>query len=90
MALYKQGSRCLLQIIFLLPSKSTIKKCLVQIPLETGINRKNSLKNKKCLAFEKLSLGFKYDKYNDKVTGYVDLGSLGRRNEIANHALVFL
>ncbi|KAJ8971075.1 hypothetical protein NQ314_000908 [Rhamnusium bicolor] len=106
LALYKRGPRCyrLLKKFFILPSKSTINKYLTKIPLETGINKKlfeklsirvrkmNSLNRVCCLAFDEISLsvGLKYEKSKDKVVGYVDLGSIGRRNEIANHALVFL
>lgn len=44
------------------------------------------------LIFDEISLSehLTFDRANDKVVGYVDLGPLGRKNEIANHALVFM
>lgn len=79
-------------------------RLLQTIPITTGINLhivkwlgqklcSYSTENQKCLLlFDEISLGhgLTYDKSNDKIVGYVDLGHLGRFHQEANHALVFM
>ena len=88
-----------------LPSRATLNRVLKDFILETGINDDFFLKlkqrfdkmaelDKNCiLMFDEIALSPQavFDESKDKVIGYVDLGKqLGRRNEIANHALVFM
>ena len=106
LALYKRGARSyrFLQRFFKLPSKSTIQETLSKFIFDTGINDdmlhklEISIQNLKpidrvcSLIFDEISLakGCVLDPRLKKVTGYVDLGSLGRKNILADHALVFM
>lgn len=97
---FKQGPKCyrFLQRSLPLPGKSTLQKLLKNVPFEAGLgtemlhklsNRVSKMKeiDRVCsLIFDELVL----DRANDKVIGYVDLGPFGRKNIIANHALVFM
>lgn len=105
LALYKRGPRCyrFLQNFLKLPSRPTLQRLLHNFPFEAGINvalinrlKKQAKKmqplNRYCtLIFDEMALnsGLQYDKSNDKIIGFVDLGSQGRSNIMANHALVF-
>lgn len=88
-----------------LPSKTTLRKLLDGTNFEPGINKiifsrlskrvsKIDEIDKCCLVmFDEISLSEKlvYDIKTDKIVGFVDLGiSLGRKNEAADHALVFM
>ncbi|EFA13306.2 hypothetical protein TcasGA2_TC001484 [Tribolium castaneum] len=44
------------------------------------------------LLFDKMSVcqGFHYERAKQYISGYEDMGSLGRTNKAANHALVFM
>lgn len=106
LAIYKRGPRAyrFLKEYLKMPSKTTLQNILKNIPLKTGINQDMFLKLKKrvekfnpsdrvcSVTFDEIALstGFTYAKNVDEVIGYVDLGSLGKRNEPANHALVFM
>lgn len=52
----------------------------------------NKLDKYCALLFDEMSIStnLKYNTSLDEVVGYVDLGSLGRSHEYANHALVFM
>lgn len=88
-----------------LPSKSSLQAILKDIPLDVGINgaifsklsktvsKMDDLSKKCVLLFDEMSLSEQliYDHAKDKIVGYVDLGPRqGRRNQQANHALVFM
>ncbi|KAJ3648785.1 hypothetical protein Zmor_020561 [Zophobas morio] len=106
LALYKKSPRVykFLQIHFQLPSSRTLKGLLSNIQFETGVNPgilrhlKNQVAKMKApdrfcsLLFDEISLsgGFHYEKVKQYISGYEDLGSLGRTNRAANHALVFM
>lgn len=106
LSLYKRSPRLYryLQAYFILPSVRTLKSLLSNIPFNTGINASimNTLKSKVSrltvadkycvLMFDEMSLskGFHYNHYQQKLSGFIDLGSLGTRNEAAKHALVFM
>lgn len=106
LALYKRGPRCynFLRRSLPLPSKSTLRKILRNVPFDAGINPTMMLKlskriknmdplDRNCsLIFDEISLSeqMTLDTSSDKVTGYVDLGPLGRHNHYANHALCFM
>lgn len=106
LALYKRGPRCynLLKQFIPLPSKTTIQSVLKNIPQEPGLNEKLLQKIHKrminvkpidrtcCLIFDEIALAEQlvFDKVHDKIIGVVDLGTLGRKIETANHALVFM
>jgi hypothetical protein len=106
LALYKRGPKCyrFLSRFIKLPSKSTISKFLQKVPFQTGINMqlfeklktrvsKMSNVNKLCrVMFDEISLAtnLTYCKLTDSIIGYEDLGTLGRTNSCANHALVFM
>lgn len=106
LALFKKGPKCynFLKRCIPLPSRSTLRKLLLQIPFDAGLNiellgrLKKIIKNlrpldRNCiLMFDEIALSEQaiLDKVNDKIVGYVDLGSLGRKNQFANQALVFM
>lgn len=106
LAIHSRGPKCynFLRRIIPLPCKSTLQVLLQNIPIQPGLNtlylKKLSKKiakmqplDKTCtLIFDEISLAEKlcFDASQDKVLGYVDLGSMGRQNQIANHALVFM
>ncbi|KAJ8947080.1 hypothetical protein NQ317_014062 [Molorchus minor] len=88
-----------------LPSIRTLKSVLASIPFECGMIKPvlEHLKNcrpesmdelDRCctLIFDEVSLsrGFYYDSHQQKVYGFEDLGTLGRNENAANHALVFM
>jgi hypothetical protein len=106
LALYKRGPRSyrFLRHFLKLPSRATLNNFVKLIPFDAGINlqlfdkikqifKKINAKDKLCkLMFDEISLttNLTYSKLNDKVIGYEDLGSLGRNDILANHALVFM
>lgn len=106
LAIYKRGPKCyrFLQKFFKLPSASTLHKLCANLPFLPGINdhifnqlRTNVVKmedkDKLCsVMFDEIAIspGFHYSKFSDQVVGYVDLGSLGKSNDIANRVLVFM
>lgn len=106
LALFKKGPRCyrFLSSHIPMPSLRTINRLLDSIPFQPGLNTellsklgkrvsKMARVDKICtLMFDEMSLSrqMTYDKKHDKVVGYVDLGTLGRFNEEADHALVFM
>lgn len=60
--------------------------------LSKTVQKLNPLDRCCSLIFDEISLTEQctYDKFNDKVIGYIDLGPLGRKNQQANHALTFM
>ncbi|KAG8239604.1 hypothetical protein J437_LFUL019221 [Ladona fulva] len=94
----------LLQHFLLLPCVRTLTKTLNSVPFNVGIDDSlfESLKQRlaesrdieKCciLLFDEMSLGegFEYNDHEDRIIGFEDLGSLGRTQRYANHALVFM
>lgn len=106
LALYKKGPRCytFFQKFIKLPSKSTLQKFLQKIPFKTGINdsflQRLKIRVSKfnpddrviSLIFDEIALSqnLTYSRCDDEIVGYLDLGSLGRQNILANHALVFM
>ncbi|KAG8236871.1 hypothetical protein J437_LFUL017075 [Ladona fulva] len=106
LSIYKRSPKCyaLLQHFLLLPCVRTLTKTLNSVPFNVGINDSlfESLKQtlaesrdiEKCciLLFDEMSLGegFKYNDHEDRIIGFEDLGSLGRTQRHANHALVFM
>jgi hypothetical protein len=105
-ALYKRGPRSyrFLRHFLKLPSRTTLNNFVKLIPFDAGIDlqlfdkikqrvQKMNAKDKLCkLMFDEicLSTNLTYSKLNDKIIGYEDLGSLGRNDNVANHALVFM
>jgi len=87
-----------------LPSERAVKGWLQMIPLDVGINKdlldhlrpivsKWAPLLRKCvIVFDevKLKRHLTYWRGKGYVDGYVDVGSLGRRRTVADHALVFL
>ncbi|KAF2880292.1 hypothetical protein ILUMI_25888 [Ignelater luminosus] len=106
LAIYKRGPRCyrFLQTLLKFPSKRTLRTMLKKFSFRTGINKcimqqlkkqveKMTIEEKTCaLLFDEMAVtpNLTYLQSADEVVGYVDLGSLGRRNILANHALVFM
>lgn len=106
LALFKKGPKCynFLKRCIPLPSRSTLQKMLKNIPFDAGLNKEllgklseriSKLKplDRTCiLMFDEIALSEQatLDKSHDKIIGYVDLGCLGRKNEFANQALVFM
>ena len=106
LALYKKGSYCycFLHHHFNLSSKNTSQTITIGIPFETGINgklfeklvhrvQKLSFFDRHCILMVdgiSLACDYTYDISEDKFVGHVDLGSFGRRNELADPALVFM
>ena len=94
----------LLRKIFRLPSKSTLKKWVQDIPSSCGISQfiLASLKKRAetmpldervctlVLDEIKLSPGLRYDKYRDIIDGFEDYGEFGRTAHCADHALVLM
>jgi hypothetical protein len=89
---------------FQLPSTRTLKHLLSKIPFECGLikpvieNLKLHVESMdeldRCctLIFDEVSLckGFHYETSKQRISGFEDLGSLGRTDRYANHALVFM
>ncbi|KAJ8979110.1 hypothetical protein NQ317_014122 [Molorchus minor] len=87
-----------------LPSVRTLKEVLAAIPFECGMiqpvlehlrlqtEKMDELDRCCTLIFDEISLscGFHYDVHQQKVYGFEDLGILGRNDNVANHALVFM
>lgn len=106
LSLYKRSPRLYkyLQANFELPSTRTLKDILSRIPFNTGLNEgivdilksevsKMQSADRNCLLlFDEIGLskGFYYEQNKERITGYEDLGHLGRNNKTANHALVFM
>lgn len=106
LSVYKRGPRLYryLNAHLQLPSIRTLKNVLSKIPFETGINKtvlehlklrveKMNDRDRYCtLIFDEMSLssGFYYENHKQRICGFEDLGTLGRTNKCANHALVFM
>ncbi|XP_064214107.1 uncharacterized protein LOC135266776 [Tribolium castaneum] len=106
LSLYKRSPRLYkyLQVHFQLPSSRTLKAILAKIQFDTGINPgilehlKNQVSKMKradryrSLLFDEMSVcqGFHYERAKQYISGYEDMGSLGRTNKAANHAVVFM
>ena len=106
LALFKKGPRCynFLKHFIPLPSRSTLQKLLRNVPFDAGLNphllqkltkmvaRLKPLDRTCILMFDEIGLSKQlvFDRMRDKIIGYVDLGPLGRKNELANEALVFM
>nr|XP_015838949.1 PREDICTED: uncharacterized protein LOC107398640 [Tribolium castaneum] len=106
LSVYKRSPRLYkyLQTYFQLPSSRTLKAILSKIPFGPGINEailghlqgeviKMKSQNRFCtLIIDEISLshGFHYEAHQQLISGFEDLGSLGRTNKAANHALVFM
>jgi len=106
LSMYKRGPRLykFLHQYFELPSPRSLQRILSKIPFETGINKAllEQLKVKidemdernryASLIFDEMSLskGFHYEAHKQIISGYEDLGELGRTANAANHALVFM
>lgn len=87
-----------------LPGYSTLQKLLTNMPFEPGIHPEMFLRlsrrvskmkplDRNCaLLFDEIALSEQlvFNTSEDKVSGFVDLGPLGRKNEQANHALIFM
>ncbi|KAF2899538.1 hypothetical protein ILUMI_06641 [Ignelater luminosus] len=82
----------------------TLKQCLSRIPFNSSINplmlehlryemeKTNNLDKNCVILFDemKLASGLHYEAHKQVITGYADLGHLGRSSKLANHALVFM
>lgn len=106
LVLYRRGPKCynLLKRCIPLPSKTTLQSLLKKVPFQPGINNhclkklehrisKMHVLYRKCtLKFDETFLAqqLTFDITRDKIVGFVDLGTVGRQNEYANHGLVFL
>lgn len=106
LALYKRSPKCysLLSSMFALPSKTTLINMMAKIMFEPGVNGHIFDSLKKCvssmeeidrtcvLMFDEMSLHqhFEYSSRSDSISGFEDLGHLGRSSKVANHALVFM
>jgi hypothetical protein len=77
---------------------------LAKIPFDTGVNsvilehlrsqisKMNQADSNCTLLFDEISLcqGFHYERVQQYLSGFEDIGHLGRTNKAANHALVFM
>ncbi|CAK1598240.1 unnamed protein product, partial [Parnassius mnemosyne] len=104
LSIYKQGPKSykFLQKIFILPSKTTLKKMISQLNIDTGINpeifkhmskqiAKWDDRKKICsVIFDEMAIetALTYAAHKDNIVGFVDLN--GKINEFADHALVFM
>ena len=94
----------LLKGIFVLPSVSTLRRCMRQVSVYPGFNE-NILQALKlqvssmpstsslcAIVFDEMSIkeSVNYNKERDEVEGLEDFGSGGKSQYIANHATVFL
>ena len=107
LSIYKRSPKCyryLRSIIGTLPSPTTLKTVLKNIPMDTGINdatRKRLQEAAKLCRTDQekvmlllwdellLSTGLQYDKDADKIVGFEDFGNV-RSEQFADHALVFM
>ncbi|CAH1366216.1 unnamed protein product [Tenebrio molitor] len=106
LSLYKRSPRLYryLQVYFQLPSSRSLKAILAKIPFDTGVNsvilehlrsqisKMNQADSNCTLLFDEISLcqGFHYERVQQYLSGFEDIGHLGRTNKAANHALVFM
>ena len=106
LSLYHQSPKCyrLLMKVLCLPSISTLKRVYQSVDIRPGFNQgvldamkqvvaNMSSKQRMCaLVFDEMSIkkNMTYDVKNDCVEGFQDLGSLGRKAQVANHAGVFM
>ncbi|XP_044762250.1 uncharacterized protein LOC123319389 [Coccinella septempunctata] len=106
LSIFKRSPRLYkyLRAFFQLPSPRTLQTLLSNIPFECGILRpvmehlkaqteKMHVLDRCCvLIFDEISLcsGFSYERRKQRISGFEDLGSLGRTSNPANHALVFM
>lgn len=104
--IYKRSPRLYkyLASYFQLPSTRLLKHMLSKIPFETGLNdailenlrariqKMHPLDHCCALIFDEMSLsnGFHYETSKQKISGFEDLGHLGRTIKSANHALVLM
>lgn len=94
----------LLRRFLSLPSPTTLNRLLSKVPFHPGINEHLFQHLGRCLAtlkeeermcslvFDEMSIR-EHVQYNfsfDGIDGIVDLGDLGRKGKIANHALIFM
>jgi hypothetical protein len=103
---YKRSPKCyaLMRGVFALPNKKTLIKMVNDVPFLPGIDRRvfgalaknvcklSILDRTCCLMVDEMSIRehLVYDPKSDRIVGFEDLGSLGRTNQVANHALVFM
>lgn len=87
-----------------LPSEKTLHNMLKKVPIQPGLNKsvldhlkkiapkKNDKDKVCCLLFDEMAIKPRLilNPSNDIVEGYEDLGQLGRKGEVADHALVFM
>lgn len=106
LSMYKRSPRLYryLAAYFQLPSTRTLKGILSKIPFSTGISttllQQVKLKiadmselDKCCsLIFDEISLsnGFHYEPQRQEISGFQDMGELGRSPKAVNHALVIM
>ncbi|KAJ8966123.1 hypothetical protein NQ314_003730 [Rhamnusium bicolor] len=106
LSIYKRSPRLYryLRVYFQLPSIRTLKDVLSAIPFECGMikpvlehlklqtEKMDELDRCCTLIFNEVSLsrGFYYESHRQKICGFEDLGTLGRNENAANHALVFM
>lgn len=106
LVIHSKTPKCyrLLKKIIPLSSKSTLNSSFKNIPFQSGLNKRffqklsqkvrklQILDNTCALLFDEISLcsQLTFAKAQDKIIGYVDLGQLGRKNEFADHELVFM
>ncbi|CAH2992232.1 unnamed protein product [Chilo suppressalis] len=104
LSIMKQSPKCykFLHKIFILPSRFTLNKMVAKLNIQAGICPQvfNLIKKevtewpekkKWCsIIFDEMSLemGLTYDKNNDNINGFVELGE--KSSQFADHALVFL
>ena len=106
LSLYHQGPRAYQHSsrIFTLPAVSSLRRWLQSIEVHPGFNENifevmkhkvSSMKERESdcvVTFGEMSIraGLTYDISNDRVEGFEDFGEVGRTNNVANLALVFL
>lgn len=106
LSIYKRSPRVYkyLSTYFQLPSSRTLKYILSKIPFDTGVNKilieqlkvksdeMHKLDRYCTLVFDEISLSrsFHYEANKKIISGFEDLGELGRTSRAANHALVLM
>lgn len=95
LSIYKKSPSCyrLLNMLFCLPSISTLKIILNKIPLVCGLNDQ-VLKTISTIAKNVVEMSIRknlnYNSKLDQIDGYQDHGNQGRTLQIASHALTFM
>ncbi|XP_044757466.1 uncharacterized protein LOC123315702 isoform X2 [Coccinella septempunctata] len=106
LSIFKRSPRLYryLRAFFQLPSPRTLQTLLSHIPFECGVlvpvleylklqtEEMTELERNCALIFDEISLssGFSYESHKQRISGFEDLGQLGRTSNQANHALVFM